>query len=694
MSLKFRYIPLTFITNEEQIKAQIKNTIILKHFFDLNKSTIKLDKLIEGTQYGYNASALKAGNNKFLRISDITDGKVNWKTVPYCDCSDEETYLLEQEDILIARTGGTTGKSFIIENPPKKSVFAGYLIRIRANKESIPQFLNLFLNSYVYWSQVTSMNKGDFRPSVNASKLKSLLLPKCNRLEQLDAIKISNGETVKGYEFLQVEIDKALDDFERCKEISNDFRKQKNIINNLKQSILQEAIQGKLTEDWRKQNPTIEPATELLKRIVAEKAQLIKEKKIKKEKPLSKISSEEIPFELPENWVWCRLGELYQTTSGGTPLRSNLEYWNGDIKWYKSGELNDGLLSINSKESITEKGLKESSATLFPSGTLLIAMYGATAGKLAVLKNEATTNQAICGFYENGNLSTTYLFNYLLANRAKMVRESWGMSQPNISQTYLRDFVFALPPIEEQKAIVEKVEALMQKCQDLEQEIEKSETNAEMLMQAVLKEAFESKDIKETKVVKLQAKPTNIDFYKRTLLATEIVWQLHKEPTLGHLKLQKLIYLAQESSKMQLPTNFLQQVAGPYDPQMARSLDKQMKTKKWFEYKKTELFKFKPLEKAGEHKTDFEKFFANEKDSIQYIIDTFRTAKSDSIELVGTLYACWNKLIEEKQMITDELISKRFYEWSEEKAKFEKDRVIKALRWMETKGIVPEYANA
>jgi len=476
--------------------------------------------------------------------------------------------------------------------------------------------------------------------------------------------------------------------------LKREIKIQNKLIQSLKQSILQEAIQGNLSKDWCKENPNFERASVLLERIKAEKAQLIKEKKIKKEKTLLPISKEEIPFEIPKNWIWCRLGELYQTTSGGTPLRSNVEYWNGNIKWYKSGELNDGLLSINAKELITEKGLKESSATLFPSGTLLIAMYGATAGKLAILKNEATTNQAICGFYENSNLSTDYLFNYLLANRSKMIKESWGMSQPNISQTYLRDFVFALPPIEEQKAIVKKIDILMQKCQFLEKEIETSETNIQMLMRAVLKEAFESKEIDKTKVVELPSKPTNVDYYKRTLLATEIVWQLQKEPTLGHLKLQKLIYLAQESSTMQLPTNFLQQVAGPYDPKMARSLDKQMKTKKWFEYKKTELLKFKPLEKAGEHQTDFEKFFANEKGSIQYIIDTFKTAKSDSIELVGTLYACWKKLIEEKQMITDEIISKRFYEWSEAKAKFEPNRIIKALRWMETKGIVPEKANA
>lgn len=135
--------------------------------------------------------------------------------------------------------------------------------------------------------------------------------------------------------------------------------KDKKVIDTLKQSILQEAIQGKLTGAWRKQNPDVEPASELLKRIKAEKAQLIKDKKIRKEKPLPPITEDEIPFELPEDWVWCRLGEIFQTTSGGTPNRSNSKYWNGSITWYKSGELNDGLLSANSQEKITELGLKE-----------------------------------------------------------------------------------------------------------------------------------------------------------------------------------------------------------------------------------------------------------------------------------------------------------------------------------------------
>ena len=271
----------------------------------------------------------------------------------------------------------------------------------------------------------------------------------------------------------------------------NENIKQNNTLTKLRQSILQEAIQGKLTAAWREQNPNVEPAAELLKRIKA----LRQKAESRKEKTLAPITKNGMPFELPEGWGWCRLGEIFSSTSGGTPNRANVKYWNGNIQWYKSGELNDAVLEKESEEKITELGLNESSATMFPKGTLLIAMYGATAGKLSVLCRDATTNQAICGFYKNDMIETKYLFYFLMANRNKMIEDSWGMSQPNISQTYLRNFVFALPPLSEQQAIVEKVEDLMGKCDQLQVEIENLSKYSKELLKGVFNETFEKKYI-------------------------------------------------------------------------------------------------------------------------------------------------------------------------------------------------------
>jgi len=490
MSLNFKYIPLTFLQDLNQIKVQVRNTIILSHFFEKNNDVIKLEKLIKGTQYGYNASALEAGQNKFLRISDITDGNVDWDSVPYCDCTDEKTYLLNKEDILIARTGGTTGKSFLIDTPPAKAIYAGYLIRIRANKSSNPNFLNLFLNSYAYWSQVLSLNKGEFRPSVNASKLKELILPNCSIQEQEDAIRISNGEVLKGYENLAIRIKKTLLSFDKSQEILVEYENQKQLLSQLKQSILQEAIQGKLTENWRKLNPKTEPASELLKRIKAEKNQLIKDKKIKKEKALPPISEDEIPFDLPRGWVWCRLGEV--TTYGSSQKLDSQEI-----------KPNTWVLDLEDIEKESSKILQFktfrdrpslSTKSVFKKGWVLYSKLRPYLDKVVVVPKEGVCTTEILPLPVYSNLNAFFLM-YTLKGRHFLNyvnSKVGGMKMPRLGTGDGKMALIPVAPISEQIKIAEKVEALLQKSQELKQEIEASETKAQMLMQAVLKEAFES----------------------------------------------------------------------------------------------------------------------------------------------------------------------------------------------------------
>ena len=184
-------------------------------------------------------------------------------------------------------------------------------------------------------------------------------------------------------------------------------------------------------------------------------------------------------------------------------------------------------------------------------------------------------------------------------------------------------------------------------------------------------------------------KPGRIDYYKRILLAAEIVYQLHKEPTLGHLKLQKLIYLSQEVNSMHLPVNFTKQAAGPYDPQMARSLDKKLKEKKWFKYQRGKYLKYMPLEKAGEHLEDFKKFFPTELEGIHVLIETFSKATSAQVELVATIYACWKEIIKNKESFSVNLVTQRVYEWSEQKKKFSSEKIESAIKWMNEKGLYP-----
>jgi len=491
MSLSFKYIPLTFLNDVKIIKEQIKNTVILRYLFDQYGDFSKLEKLIIGTQYGYNASALQSGKNKFLRISDITDGKVDWDTVPYCDCSDEDTYLLDKNDLLIARTGGTTGKSFKIDNPPEKAIFAGYLIRIRANKQNDPDFLNLFLNSYVYWSQVVSLNKGEFRPSVNATKLKNLIVPKIDIEVQRNAVKVSKGFSVDGFGELESNITKALEDFEKSQEIIKQLRCQENNVELIKQSILQEAIQGKLTADWREQNTSIEPASELLERIKAEKAQLIKAKKIKKEKAHPLITEEEIPFEIPSNWVWCRLGVI---TTYGSSEKIDSQQIKPDTWVLDLVDIEKESSKILQFKTFSERP-SLSTKSVFKKGWVLYSKLRPYLDKVVVVPKDGVCTTEILPLPVYSNLTANY-FLYTLKGKhflSYVNSKVGGMKMPRLGTDDGKMALIPIAPVEEQKAIVEKVETLMQKCQALEEEIKTSEANAQMLMQAVLKEAFEGK---------------------------------------------------------------------------------------------------------------------------------------------------------------------------------------------------------
>lgn len=147
-----------------------------------------------------------------------------------------------------------------------------------------------------------------------------------------------------------------------------------------------------------------------------------------------------------------RLGDVAETSSGGTPQRGVLKYYGGNIPWIKSGELPDGLIT-QVEEFITEEGLAKSSAKIFPSGTLLIAMYGATVGRLGILGMAAATNQAVCAITPSSEIDQEYLFFWLLTIRNELIEASFGGAQPNISQTVIRDIEIPLPPIDEQLRI-------------------------------------------------------------------------------------------------------------------------------------------------------------------------------------------------------------------------------------------------
>lgn len=226
---------------------------------------------------------------------------------------------------------------------------------------------------------------------------------------------------------------------------------------------------------------------------------------------------------IPKHWQIKKLGEVCLTTSGGTPSRSQSKYYNGNIPWVKSGELDKGLI-IDTEEKITEEAIQNSSAKIFPKGTLLIALYGATIGKLAFLGIDAATNQAICGIFKNENIDSNYLFHFLFYKKPSLTKQSIGGAQPNIGQGILKNLEIPLPPLPEQQIIVSKIEELLSALESGKQQLQTARQQLKVYRQSLLKWAFEGK------LTRLNHDPSDLhDEHDLNMVA---------EPQIGYIKNQ------------------------------------------------------------------------------------------------------------------------------------------------------------
>lgn len=283
--------------------------------------------------------------------------------------------------------------------------------------------------------------------------------------------------------------------FEQLK-LEHEIAHQQSLLGKLKQAILQEAIQGKLTADWRAANPDVEPASQLLKRIQAEKARLIAEKKLRKEKPLPKITPSEIPFAIPEGWEWCRLGSIAIDVSYGTSQKAHLEA--EGVPVLRMGNItSDGTLSYSNLKYVSPK-IRDLPRLFLESGDIVFNRTNSyeLVGKSAVFRNEKPFTLAsylirVRLFESLVPEYTAYFINSEIC-RTEFIEPDviQQNGQANFNGTKLKTIPIPLPPLAEQAAIVERVEALMTTCRALETEIEQSRTHAAHLLQAVLKEAF------------------------------------------------------------------------------------------------------------------------------------------------------------------------------------------------------------
>lgn len=322
----------------------------------------------------------------------------------------------------------------------------------------------------------------------------------------------------------------------------------------LRELILELAVRGLLVQ----QDPKDEPASELLKKMAAEKARLIKEKKIRNSRPLLAISDEEKFMLLPTGWVFTRLNDVGDWGAGATPSRNNLELYGGSIPWFKSGELVADYIS-QSEESVTELALEKASLRYNKVGDVLIAMYGATIGKTAILSIPATTNQAVCACTPFSGFENTYLLTLLKAFKPRFIGMGAGGAQPNISREKIIETVVAVPPNAEQHRIVAKVGELMALCDQLEQQTYASLSAHQTLVKTLLNALTSTSD--HTQFVSswqriaehfdmLFTSEASIDQLKQTILKLAVMGKLVPQDPKDEPASQLLEKIAAEKAKL------------------------------------------------------------------------------------------------------------------------------------------------
>ena len=471
MSLDFGLLTLSYSDNLpytfcEQIGKEIRD-ISDEIPFEIPDSWewCRWGELSQSIQYGYNAPAKQAGRIKMVRISDIQDNKVLWDSVPYCDIdeSDIDTYLLQANDILFARTGGTVGKSYLVKDVPEDAIYAGYLIRTRYSNSLCPEYLKFFMESELYWTQLRNGTIATAQPNCNGKTLSNMIVPVPPLSEQ--------HRIVAKIEELLPYIERYGKAEEHLTALNTTFPEA------LKKSILQEAVQGKLVP----QNPDDEPASVLLERIRAEKQELIKAGKIKRDKHESVIVTrdkipyeiidgkerciaDEVPFELPESWCWCRLGDILLKLTDGT--HSTPKYTESGISFISVKDVSSGKLDFSNCKHISEKEHTELYDRCNPEiGDILLTKVGTTGIPVIVdtdLPFSLFVSVALLKFNQEllYNKYLLYMINSPLVQK-QAAENTKGVGNKNWVMRDIANTLIVIPPIEEQHRIVAKIEEIM-----------------------------------------------------------------------------------------------------------------------------------------------------------------------------------------------------------------------------------------
>lgn len=348
------------------------------------------DLTVDGKgSYGIGAPAVPYQEDKltYLRITDINDdGSLNFSDLKSVDAEDAEKYILKENDIVFARTGNSTGRSYFYEKQHGTFVYAGFLIKYSLDPNKVnPRILKYYTHSKPYFDWVNSFDTGATRGNINAKTYGDMEI-------ELPSRKVQDG------------IVSILSSLDRKIELNNKINAD-----------LEEMAQA-IFKNWF---VDFEPFKD------------------------GKFVESELGM-IPEGWKVGTLGEFCKCLLGGTPSRSKEEYWNGEINWINSGEINKFRI-LEASEKITELGLAKSATKLLPKKTTVLAITGATLGQVSLLEIDSCANQSVIGVLENAEVPYEYIYPFIKDRIEMLIQHQTGGAQQHINKDNVESLIFLLP---------------------------------------------------------------------------------------------------------------------------------------------------------------------------------------------------------------------------------------------------------
>jgi len=599
-------------------------------------------------------------------------------------------YFVNEGDFILSGIDARNGAFGIVPKELDNAIVTNDFWCLEPKKEVLQKDFFLFLTSTSYFDYICKQCSDGTTQRIRLQKDKfynyEITLPPIDEQEKLIQSLLKSKKTKE--------------------ELSFELSHQLDLVKQLRQSFLREAMQGKLVP----QNPNDEPASVLLEKIKAEKERLVKEKKIKKQKPLPPIKEEEIPFEIPENWVWCRLGEIVFDQVYGTSSKASLT---GDIPVLRMGNITtDGKVFYTNLKYVS-KGIKDLPKLYLENGDVVFNRTNSyeLVGKCGVFENDEpyTLASYLIRIRFRKSLNPYFFSNYINCSLCRKTQIEPQIiqqnGQANFNGTKLANIIVPFPPLAEQHHIVTKLDELMHYCDQLEDQIKTSQQQNDQLLQQVLREALQPQPeteeeelpmAAELKVVYKKPKAHKVtsrkcDHAERAILAGHIINKTYRED-FGRVKFQKLLHLTEYHCQIDIDSNYVQKVAGPYDRELLKDIESTLKRFRFFEIRESKhtgkRVTYRPLAAASELDNFFRKDFSKEAKRIDSLLNKFARFSYEECEIISTLYAVWNNRIIRKHPVTDDVLKQDFLEWDKHKAKYT-DRLDKALRWMEKEDIIP-----